>query len=194
MKRQNLDAIGKGLEEPMNRRETYDPDHLAKVAVKKKKERTPLQQSSDAFLALLNDIAASAKSFDMVYDKAGNKAVWGILSDEESVSSKFDPMAYPEDVVLKKDIDFSSIKDFANIYFEHFMPNIQGHAKLIDKFHSKTKSTYFHTVKNEKIVFHDAESPDPDWKVKQAYLLLVAAETKAETGVHNLWKSGSTGS
>jgi hypothetical protein len=182
VKRQNVFAVAKGAEEPTYGRETDDPEHFAK-AEKKKKERTPLQVSSDAFVALEIDIAASAKTYDMVYDDEGNKIVWKILEDKDQVTSDFDPMVYPEDVLLKKDIDFGPTCNMSAILFEHFLPDIKGHAKLIDKFHSSTKSPYHVTVMNEKIVFDDPDDDDPDWKVKQAYLLIVAAATESEKGV-----------
>ena len=49
------------------------------------------------------------------------------------------------------------------------------------------------TVKNDKIKFHDENAEDPDWIVKQCYLLMLAAATENEVGVDNLWKKGPTG-
>jgi len=40
------------------------------------------------------------------------------------------------------------------------------------------------------IKFHDPDDDDPDWKVKQCYLLILAAATEREHGVENLWKQG----
>jgi hypothetical protein len=60
VKRANLDPVRKGAEEPTYSRATDDPAHMA--TIKKKKERTPLQQSYDAFKALEDDVASVAKT------------------------------------------------------------------------------------------------------------------------------------
>jgi Transposase IS4 len=195
VKRQNLDPVGKGEEEKTYERETDDPDFLAKAATSQKK-RTPQQLSSDLFLELEDAVASVAKTFDMCYDNKdeSNKIVWNILADNENISSEEDAMQYPDKLTLKKQIDFGDVStDLGKIFFEHFFPDITGHGKLIDKYHSSNKSPYFITVTNEKIAFHDPENDDPDWIVKQAYLLLIAAANEAEVGVESLWKIGSTG-
>jgi hypothetical protein len=70
--------------------------------------------------------------------------------------------------------------DFAQHFFQHVIP--VGHAKI--------HAPYFETVQYDKIVFHDPDDPDPDWKVKNCYLLLIAAATEVEHGIKNLWKRG----
>jgi hypothetical protein len=37
---------------------------------------------------------------------------------------------------------------------------------------------------------NDGDSPDPDWKVRQCYMLLIASATEIVSGVENIWKSG----
>jgi len=44
--------------------------------------------------------------------------------------------------------------------------------------------------KTDTIQFHDEADLDPDWKVKQCYVLLIAAATEMENGIENLWKCG----
>jgi hypothetical protein len=46
---------------------------------------------------------------------------------------------------------------------------------------------------NDKIKFEDPEAEDPDWKVKQAYTLMIAAALEIENGVENMWKRGPSG-
>jgi hypothetical protein len=46
---------------------------------------------------------------------------------------------------------------------------------------------------NDGIKFHDPEAPDPDWKVKLGYLLMLASTSEADVGVENLWKRGKSG-
>ena len=67
---------------------------------------------------------------------------------------------------------------------------LSGHANIIDTYLSNPLAAYYDTVARDKIVFHDEEDEDPDWKVRQCYLLLIAAATEPFTGVENLWKTG----
>jgi hypothetical protein len=41
-------------------------------------------------------------------------------------------------------------------------------------------------VKTDKIKFKGPEAEDPDWKVKQASILMIAAALEIENGVENL--------
>ena len=63
----------------------------------------------------------------------------------------------------------------------------------MDTFVSDERATYYHTYKNRKIKFFDADADDPDHLIKQCYLLVVAAATELEDGTENLWKRGSSG-
>ena len=108
-----------------------------------RKKRTPLQQSYDGFLALEDTIVIAARTFDMVYDKDGKKVMWDILADTEQITSDSDPMNYPnpnDDVVTKKNNNLDDLNQLSDIFFEHFFHSVEGHAKLIDKFHSNVKS------------------------------------------------------
>jgi len=67
---------------------------------------------------------------------------------------------------------------------------ILGHAKIIDKFLSDPRASYNDTVVRDGIIFHDEDHNDPDWKVQQCYLLLIASATEIVSGVENLWKQG----
>jgi hypothetical protein len=48
----------------------------------------------------------------------------------------------------------------------------------------------YETVKHNRIVFHDPDDDDLDWRVPQCYTLLIAAASEIENGVENLWKRG----
>ena len=67
---------------------------------------------------------------------------------------------------------------------------LSGRAKINDKYLSDSRATYYDTVKMDKIVFFYETSQDPDWKVRQCYMLLIASATEIVSGVENLWKSG----
>ena len=61
---------------------------------------------------------------------------------------------------------------------------------MIDKFLSDSRATYYDTVKKDKIIFYDSSAADPDWMVRQCYLLMIASATEVVNGIDNLWKSG----
>lgn len=84
-----------------------------------------------------------------------------------------------------KEIDFDN-RGLDDIFFEEFFPCVEGHAALINEFYSNINAPMCETVHNDKIKFHDPESADPDWLVKQCYLLMIAAVCEADKGVSNL--------
>jgi hypothetical protein len=74
-----------------------------------------------------------------------------------------------------------------HLILQHF---ILGHARTIDKFLSDPKATYYDIVIKDKILFFDEDNSDPDWKVRQCYLLIIASATKIVSGIENLWFLG----
>ena len=116
---------------------------------------------------------------------------WEILADNEHVTES--PLEIPETVEYKKDIYFDDeTTNYNDIFFEYFFPDVTRHGKIMDEFHADPKSSYFATVRSDKIQFHDEDAEDPDWKVKRAYTLLIAAACEVESGVENLWKQGKS--
>jgi hypothetical protein len=75
-------------------------------------------------------------------------------------------------------------------YLYSFFHVLSGHANILDTYFSNPLATYYDTIARVKIVFHDEEDKDPDWKVRRCYLLLIGAATVPFTGVENLWKTG----
>jgi hypothetical protein len=103
---------------------------------------------------------------------------------------------YPEAAVFNTELKFGaedSYEDLAKLFFDKIFPDVTGGAKLMDDFHGNVRSPVFVTVKNDNIKFHDPDNKDPDWIIKQCYLLMLAAGTESEVGVKNLWKKGATG-
>jgi hypothetical protein len=49
---------------------------------------------------------------------------------------------------------------------------------------------FYNTAQNDRIKSNDPEAGDPDWKLKQAYTLVIAAALEIKNGVKNLWKHG----
>jgi len=112
---------------------------------------------------------------------------WQILGDTEyHYDTYFKPRMSSN--VIKPVINFD--KEFDANCFEHIFLVVTGHVANIDRFLSDPRVPYYNTVKSHQIKFHDPDDPDPDWKVKQCYILLIAVATEMESGVENLWKSG----
>ncbi len=57
------------------------------------------------------------------------------------------------------------------------------HAIIIDKHFSNTRVTYHDTVVRHKIAFHNPDTNDSDWMVRQGYLLMIASATEIGNGV-----------
>ena len=110
------------------------------------------------------------------------------LDDPTEVFFKyFFPDITGEQMMLWCFIVFSHLIISITLFFHGL---ISGHAKIIDKYLSDCRATYHDTVVRDKIVFFDESSQDPDWKVRQCYILLIASATESVSGVENLWKSG----
>ncbi|KAG7339288.1 hypothetical protein IV203_023991 [Nitzschia inconspicua] len=156
-----------------------------------------MQASIDELCSLDEEVIADAKTFDIRHDEHSEKVSWKILPDNGYTKEDDYPMvAYPKEASFNVDIDFGEVdryEDLKEIFFEHFFPDVVGHAQWINDFHSDPRSPMFTTIQNDNIIFHDPDNEDPDWIVKQCYLMMVAAATESEVGVENLWKRGPTG-
>ena len=112
---------------------------------------------------------------------------WDILGDtEHHHDMEFQPPTSAR--VVTSNFDFEV--PIQNNFFENVFPSIVGHAHIIDKFLLDPRATFHSTTVASNIKFHDPDDDDPDWKVKQCYLLIIAAATEREHGVENLWKQG----
>ena len=141
--------------------------------------------------------ALAATEFKMNYfkecgDPETDFIEWDISLDTESVD--WDEVDLAGETEWRKKIAVDHKSNLNNVFFENFPPCVAGHSKLIDEYHSSRDSTYHSTAKHDKIKFHDPDADDPDWKVKKARTIMIAAVSEIETGVENLWKRGrSTG-
>jgi hypothetical protein len=71
----------------------------------------------------------------------------------------------------------------------YFLSFFTGDAKIIDEYLSDSRASFHGTVVQDKIRFHNNNDPDPDWLVKQCYLLIIAGATEIFSGVENFRKS-----
>jgi len=159
---------------------------------KKAKKKTPLQLSIEDFENQTKVEIATSQLFEMAVTK-DEVIDWKILPDGEHITqddnNNLVPFKCPDALVFKKEIDFINTP-LDEIFFDEFFPSVKGHAARMDEFHSSVQSSWHQTVQKEKITFNRPEDDDPDWVVKQCYLLMIAAVTEAETGVDNLWSQG----
>ena len=169
-----------------HRGDMEDLDHIEPVV-----NKTKVATSDETFCSMEDKDVASAASY--IYEDPRNpdvKVTWEIVKDGHDIEWATVPEAsvdWVEDIELP-----SHPSGLSELFFSHFLPSIKGHAAIIDRYHSDRRSPYYSTVRDNNILFHDEESEDPDWLVKQCYLLLIAAVTEVETGVENLWLRGKS--
>jgi hypothetical protein len=165
---------------------TAEIDDLHEV----RKALSPEELSSvDEFCSLDDDTVQRKRKYVQKYGKEDGESIeWKIYGDTEFIKEADDPMQYPKDAKYHKDIDPD--EPFADTFFKHFFPDIRGHAKIIDEFLKDARCSMRDTVMHDKIKFHDADAADPDWKVKQGYLLLIAASSEVHVGMDKLWMKG----
>ena len=196
VKRRWLTAVAEDATDEYDR-VTDDPKVLDEIdEQEKKKKKTVYQLAIEKFVALEPEIQSVAKTFDMVYNEKGDAIHWDILLDNEHIYVEDDPMKYPVELSPKKTVDFGeegSYDEYGKIFFDEFFPDVTGHGKKLDKYFANINAPMYQTVANDKIKFNDETDRDPDWIVKQGYLLILAAATESDTGVENLWKRGKSG-
>jgi Transposase IS4 len=187
--RKRITLVAKGEEEtPYDK--AADIEKYSTVAKPKARDKTPMQQSDIDFKKLSTEEKATASIFNMKYKKEDDATIyWKILQDTEYLRAADDPCRYPEGIEFLKDIDFIT-KGMSTVFFEDFLPSIVGHAELMDEFYSDIRAPYYQTVVKEGIRFHRPEDDDPDWVIKNCFLLLLAAVGEVKLGIDNLWKKG----
>jgi hypothetical protein len=123
---------------------------------------------------------------------------WG-HSDDKAINPKLlaydecineDPLNIPNSVVYvsaARDIsELSDDTDLNGLFFVHFFPSVVEQAKIIDESYVDLQSPFHNTVKNDKVQFDDPEAEDSDWKVKQAYTLMIVVASEIKNGVKNV--------
>ena len=124
----------------------------------------------------------------MLYGNGVGKSIdWEILaSSMHHEDVNFKPPTRSN--VIEADIDFDN--NAGEIFIEHIFPSVEGHEKIINKYLSNPAAEYYSLVWSHKIQFFDVDDKDLDGKVKQCYLILIAAATETENGDENLWMKG----
>jgi len=198
LRRNVIKTLQKDEEEP-----DIDPryaKHLEEEADDNDKEEKDAEEyeTEKEFCTMDVDVLCSAKTFtyQMKNKKNQTPIVWKIhaINDDISDCSKFEALKehYEEgpkiDATLNDDLQVMSHTEF---FLTHMWPCMKGFAAKMNTHYEDSRAEYYLTVKDRKIAFNDPTNDDPDWKLKQAVLLIVKGSTVAGVGVEQYWQSGN---
>jgi hypothetical protein len=190
-KRNKLTVLAKGEEEAQyNVQDQLEKEREEDEQHTQKKNKSSEIESEDSFCDQM-DLAETGVYF-CKFKRDKEPIVWNIRMEtyyiaDDPYLGKIKNQPY---TVFKKEIDFR--KPIHENFFEHMWPDLKGRAEIVDKYHASPQSAHYNTVKNEGIKFHDEEHADPDWKLKQYILGVIAATCEIEKGF-NLWNAGQLG-
>jgi hypothetical protein len=167
-------------------------EELTEIPPPSTTKEAPPKDSTNKFCALDNETMSTTNHFGLKWGNGDEEVInWKILADDEHVTE--DPLSMPDSVECVSpvtDVELGDVTDLNELFFDKFFPSVVGHGEIIDEFHADPRSPFCTAVQNDSITFHDADHDDPDWKVKQACTLMVAAASEIENGAENLWKCG----
>lgn len=99
---------------------------------------------------------------------------WDILADDEQILE--DPMTHPEDAnPFSIDVPWDPNPDevdYNSVFFDHFFPDLEGKAALLDEYLADERCSIYHTVKSDKIKFHRETDGDDDPDILVSVTLL----------------------
>jgi hypothetical protein len=171
-----------------------DNDDERNKRKRKKKKLSPDKESIKNFCALDDNSVKKITAFEYKWGRQGcsNQVIkWKVHGKTEYITQS--PLQIPTQgpAMISNHVDFS-LPPITN-FFKHVFPDLTGHGKIMDTYLLNPRASHHSTYLQLGHQFHDDESVDPDWLVKQCYTLLIAAVTEIERGVQNLWKSGELG-
>ena len=123
--RKKVKPLLKGEEEPEYDRARDDPCNLQTEEELNRNRERPMVESTNAFVAQDRATLQEATVYDMKWGEGEDDVVkWKILGDTEHIQPEDDRMAeWPEQVTLKKEIEFDHSPDGNNLahhFFESF--------------------------------------------------------------------------
>ena len=193
IKRQRLTVIQAGEEESRYNDKYLEQLKADELAQQKTKKKSPEIESEDRFVSNDADTLKTTSFYECKWNKNEDSILWNIMGETEYIDDDqyFINMKVNSKPKLNPKIDFE--KSFHHNFFEHMWPDLKGSGKIIDEYHCHPYSEYHITVVNQNIQFDDpTNKKDPDWKVKQCILCIIASASELENGM-NCWKSGSSG-
>lgn len=153
-------------------------------------------ESEKEFLELDEDAIKSARRVSIkVRGKMAEveEIDWEILPDGEDIKDDdhFKELQEALDFGprLREGLDLRS-GSHAELFFKRFFPSVVGIGARMDKFYSDHGANGYLTVKARNIKFHDPDAQDPDCKIKQCILLMIAGANEPYNGMSLLWKRG----
>lgn len=145
---------------------------------KRKKKKTRKVLSIESFLNMSDDGVLEATTFNHYYGEGDNEYIeWTILKDGEEISE--DIMQHPQQSSSPFNVDIpwlpeTSKVDYFDAFFKHFFPSLEGKAAVLDKYLSNPRcSGHSKYWLSEKVRFHRADHPDPDYIVSSFLLVVV---------------------
>lgn len=193
--RSKLQTLRPGDDEPK-----MDPKfemycHDEEEQIDKEKKTTSELTSEQEFCKQPKDTLMDAVSFCHTYNKEKSPIAWRILGDKEDLSGDEEFKKIREASTQGPEINKFLLQEMTNssyheVFLKHLWPDMTCFGKRMDEYYSDSRAKGFEMVKQRNIRFHDPSSEDPDWKIKQGLLLLIAAANEASVGVENFWKSG----
>jgi hypothetical protein len=160
----------------------------AELAAKREAGKTPETKDEDFFVKQDIDTLKTTNILQVKYSKDENPIEWTILGDGEHLrgDAKYTKLKKRSQPSLSE-VDFS-LAPHEN-FFKHVWPDMTGTAKIIDEYLSDSRAAFHNTACDDNIKFDDPTALDPDWKVKQCLLALIAASSEIEDGFA-CWTSG----
>jgi hypothetical protein len=152
------------------------------------KRKSPETRSEEALSQLDEDTLKAATVFECTYQDNSPPILWKIWGENEYIENDAKYKAIKERSFPHFEIDFEN-KELHENFFQHVWPDMTGWASRMDRYLSDPQAEWHQTYKNKQIKFHDRENDDPDWKVKQCILVMIAAATEMEQGM-NCWNAG----
>lgn len=190
VKRQNLYVLDKGADEPIMDPRVWEKLQAELLESVDKSKKSPETRSEEEFCKMDTDILKDAKVFNCTYNDKEPPIVWKIYGDTEYIThdekySKIKNKSTPN----LANVDFEH-KTLHENFFEHVWPDMTGSAAIMDDYLQDPRAEFHQTYTQKNIRFHDPNNEeDPDWKMKQCVLALIAAASEIENGM-DCWLAG----
>ena len=195
IRRKLFTTVKKG-EEPLID-EKYLASEERERAIQDEDIKDPLEAVSEQdFCCLGNEVLQQAKKFTHKFNNRKCPQIeWTILGAGEHIDNDDTFIGLKEKLssgpTLHPDVSVG-MEDLSNgqFFLKYIWPDMTGFGKKMDEYYTSSKANYYNTVQDRHIIFHDPTNDDPDWKMKQAVLLIVHGVNVNGTGVEQFWRSG----
>ena len=155
----------------------------------REKGKSPETKDEDAFVKQETETLKTTKILEVRFRRNEEPIKWTILGNGKHLrgNAKYTKIKKHSKPDLS-DIDFS-LEPHEN-FFKHVWPDLTGTAKIVDEYLSDPRAAFYNTACDLNIKFDDPTALDPDWKVKNCMLAIVASSSEIEDGFA-CWTSGN---